>query len=533
MSALPCRISVFRQLARAFSSGSRRRPARRGGSIGLGVMVEKLSIAAIDLGASSGRVALAGWDGARLDVREVRRFDTPRRTDPATGYQCWDVDEMEQQIRGGLAAAAALAPLGSIGVDGWGVDYALLDADGERVGPAVCYRDDRTRGVMERVLLRLPREEVYRRSGIQFLPFNTLYQLAATAELQPAWLERARHLLLLPDYFHARLGGAKVSEYTNATTTQLYGVTTDDWDSALLALCGLSRASCADVVAPGTRLGEATLPGARATITAPATHDTASAVAALPLRAGDAFLISGTWSLMGVERERPVLSEAALRYNVTNEGGAERRYRVLKNIAGLWLTQRLSHELGVSEPELCAAAARAPAWQATIDADDARFLNPPSMAAAIQGFCRETGQAVPADAGALARCALESLALSYRRVMHVLERLCARRLERIVVGGGGSNNALLNQLTADACEVPLLLGPSECSLLGNACVQLMGLGAFASLADARTALLRSFDSCAIEPRGTVPDEAVERFERLSRHPSSSQPSNAAEAARAG
>jgi rhamnulokinase len=270
-------------------------------------------------------------------------------------------------------------------------------------------------------------------------------------------------------------------------------------------------------VAPGTILGETSIEGGRPIkVTAPGTHDTASAVAALPLGPGELFLISGTWSLMGVERERPLLDEAARRLNVTNEGGVERRYRVLKNIAGLWLTQRIAEELGKSEVELCAAAARAPAWRHSIAPDDLRFLNPPSMVVAIRSFCAETGQEPPEDEGALVRCALESLALSHRRVKDELELLLGRPLTRIRVGGGGGQNGLLNQLTADACGVPLDVGPAESSLLGNGCVQLLGLGAFASLDEARTAVRRSFSTTRVEPCSAVPDDVHDRFARLGR-----------------
>jgi rhamnulokinase len=478
-------------------------------------MTERRSCAAIDLGASSGRVAVVDWDGERIRLREARRFETIRQRDPETGYQCWDLDGMEREIRQGLAAAAVLAPLESVGVDGWGVDHVLLDARERRVGPAVSYRDDRTRGVMMRVHSCMPREEIYRRTGIQFQPFNTLYQLAATADRHPAWLDRARHLLLLPDYFHLRLGGGIGNEYTNATTTQLFGA--DDWDDDLLALAGVSRQLLTRPVAPGSVVGEARFDGARpARVIAPGTHDTASAVAAIPLLSGEAFIISGTWSLMGVESERPRLDEVALRCNVTNEGGVERRYRVLKNIAGLWLTQNIARELRKPEAELCAAAALAPAWRTVIDPDDARFSNPPSMIAAMLSFCVDTGQELPADEGALVRCALESLALSYRRVKDELERLLERPLTRIRIGGGGGQNALLNQLTADACEVPVQVGPAESSLLGNGCVQLIGLGAIASLEEARAILSRSFDSSEIEPERSVPEAVRLRFAGLAR-----------------
>jgi rhamnulokinase len=478
----------------------------------------KRSCAAIDLGASSGRVAVVECDGERLSLREARRFDTPQRRDPETGYQAWDLDGIEREIRAGLTAATGLAPLESVGVDGWGVDYVLLDADRRRIGPAIAYRDDRTRGVMQQVFARMSAEEVYRRTGIQFQPFNTLYQLAAAARQQPAWLARARHLLMLPDFFHFRLGGTIATEYTNATTTQLYGIATDAWDEDLLALAGISRELLSAPVKPGTCLGETSgLTGKTLKVIAPGTHDTASAVAAIPLSSEqEAFISSGTWSLMGVESQRPVVNERARRLNFTNEGGVERRYRILKNIAGLWLTQCIGRELGKSDVSLLAAAADAAPWCSSIDPDDARFLNPPSMIEAIRSFCAETGQPEPADAGALVRCALESLALSYRRVKDELESLLGLRLTRIHIGGGGGQNGLLNQLAADACEVPVLVGPAESSLLGNGCVQLIALGALSSLEEARAFVRRSCTAPELQPRSPIPQHVRHRFQTFTR-----------------
>ncbi len=476
------------------------------------------SCAAIDLGASSGRVAVVQCDGERLSLREARRFDTPQRRDPETGYQAWDLDGIEREIRAGLATAAAMAQLESVGVDGWGVDYVLLDAEQQRIGPAVSYRDDRTRGMMEQVFARVPADVVYRRTGIQFQPFNTLYQLAAAARQHPSWLARARHLLMLPDYFHFRLGGTIASEYTNATTTQLYGIATDDWDEELLALAGISRALLTRPVSPGTCLGETSgLAGSRLKVTAPGTHDTASAVAAIPLSSDrEAFISSGTWSLMGVESQRPIVSESARRLNFSNEGGVERRYRILKNIAGLWLTQCIGRELGKSDLSLLDAAAAAAPWCASIDPEDARFLNPPSMIEAIKSFCAETGQPEPADAGALVRCALESLALSYRRVKDELESLLGLRLTRIHIGGGGGQNGMLNQLAADACEVPVVVGPRESSLLGNGCVQLIALGAVSSLDEARALVRRSCSAPELQPRSPIPERVRQRFQIFTR-----------------
>jgi rhamnulokinase len=476
------------------------------------------SCVAVDLGARSGRVVVVDCDGERLSLRMARRFETPRRRDGETGYQCWDLDGIESEVLAGVKAAAAMAPVASVGVDGWGVDHVLVVAAGRPVAPAVSYRDDRTRSVVDEVLARMPVREIYRRTGIQFQPFNTLYQLAATARHRPDWLARARHCLMLPDYLHVRLGGSLANEYTNATTTQLCRLD-GEWDGELLAAAGVPPELFAPPVPPGTALGEtAPLEGRRLAVIAPATHDTASAVAAIPMSAGDAFLSSGTWSLMGVESERPVAGEEARRLNVTNEGGVERRYRVLKNIAGLWLLQRLGAELDRSEADLVAAAGVAAPWRSLIDPSDPRFLDPPSMSAAIRGFCAETGQPAPDDPGALARAALDSLALSYRRTKRELERLLGRSIARVHIGGGGGQNLLLDQLAADACEVEVLVGPTEVSVLGNACVQLMRLGLLATLDEARALVRRSFAAHTFAPRARVPDTAWSRFQGLADRP---------------
>jgi rhamnulokinase len=480
--------------------------------------MDNVSCVAIDLGASSGRVAVVDCADDRLAVHLVRRFETPRCRDAATGYHCWDLEGIEREVRAGLAAAEASAPA-SVGVDSWAVDYVLLDGDGHAVAPAVQYRDDRTRDVMDQVFAAIPAAEVYRRTGIQFQPFNTIYQLAATARQQPSWLARSRRLLMLPDYLHYKLAGAISNEYTNATTTQLYGLATDDWDDELLAAAGISRELLTHPVAPGTVLGDTTS-GRRIKVVAPATHDTASAVAAIPLAGADeAFLISGTWSLMGIESARPFHDAAARHLNFTNEGGVGRRYRVLKNIAGLWLTQRIAQESGASDADLIGGAEAAAPWRSLIDPEDPRFLSPPSMIAAIRGFCAETGQPAPADVGQLARCAYDSLALSYRRVKGELEGLLGHPLARIHVGGGGAQNRLLAQLAADACGAPLILGQPESSVVGNACVQLIGLGVFGSLAEARACIRRSFPGETIVPRGEVPDAVWHRFSVLGRRAS--------------
>ena len=325
---------------------------------------------------------------------------------------------------------------------------------------------------------------------------------------------------MLPDYLHFRLCGAIANEYTNATTTQLCGLTTRDWDDELLAAAGIGREIVTRLVEPGTVLGETTALGGRPVrVTVPGTHDTASAVAGIPLADPDeAFLSSGSWSLMGVESERPLADATARRLNFSNEGGVEHRYRVLKNIAGLWLVQCLGQELAIGDAAVLVAAAEAATpWRCLIDPDDARFLGPPSMIAAIRGFCAETGQPEPADAGALVRCALDSIALCYRRVKAELEILRGRPVVRIQLGGGGGQNRLLDQLAADACEVPVVVGPAEISVLGNASVQLIALGVVGSLREARAMIRRSFASLEVTPRQRVPEAVWARFQSLPSH----------------
>jgi rhamnulokinase len=478
------------------------------------VSTDRASCAAIDLGASNGRVVVAETDGQHLSLREAARFETPLLQGEGE-YQCWDIDAIEARVREGLRAARALGPLASVGVDTWGVDFVLLDERSARAAPVVSYRDNRTRAVMDQVMARMPGAEIYRRTGIQFQPFNTLFQLAATAAREPAWLARARRLLLLPDYLHFRLCGALSNEYTNSTTTQLFGIHDHDWDDELLALAGISRTLLSRVVEPGTQLGQLDtgLAGA-ARVIAPPTHDTASSVAAIPLEGQDtAFISSGTWSLMGIESPEPLAGPEALRLNVTNEGGAERRYGVLKNIIGLWLVQRIRQELGGEDhAALVEAAEAAVPWRSLVDPEDPRFFNPSSMIEAIQGFCSETGQPVPSDPGQLARCAFDSLALCYRRAAGDLGALRGRPLARIHIVGGGCRNRLLDQLCADACALPVRAGPAETAALGNACVQLISLGVLPSLDAARALIRRSFEVEEFTPRDPVPGDALRRFE---------------------
>jgi rhamnulokinase len=468
---------------------------------------------AADLGASSGRVMAAQVVEGRLRLHEVRRFPTSFARDAESGYLCWGIDAIEDQVRRGIAQAAALAPLRSVGVDSWGVDYLLLDAEQRRVGPAVCYRDERTQGMMERVAARMPAAEIYRRTGIQFMTFNTLYQLAAMAAQEPEWLDRARHLLMIPDYLHFRLCGVLSNEYTDATTTQMLNLQ-GEWDGELFAAAGLPQVLMQPPAPAGTVLGDLQVAGATAKVVAPATHDTASAVAGTPFGGeGEIFISSGTWSLMGMESLVPLASEQARQWNFANEGGFGRRYRVLKNIMGLWLLQRLSQEFAVPiDDALMDAAAESAPWRSIVNPDDQRFLNPPSMKEAICAYCLETGQPVPETLAQFARCALESLALRYRMVKEELESLSGRSLVRIRIVGGGSRNRLLNQICANACQLPVSAGPVEASALGNVSAQMIALGEIASLEAARALIRQSFDLDEYRPQQQIPERVWRQFQ---------------------
>ena len=480
-----------------------------------GIRAKEPKCLAVDLGAGSGRVVVGEvtQEGWRLD--EVGRFSTPTCTDANSGYQCWDIEAIVSEIERNIAQAQVSNPITSIGADSWGVDYVLLDEGLHRVGVPVCYRDKRTTGVMEDVCARLSKREIYGRTGIQFLTFNTLYQLTACAVQRPEWLQTAAHFLMIPDYLHFRLSGVLSNEYTNATTTQMCGLD-GEWDKFLTRSAGLKDSLMKRPFAAGTVLGDGTGAARGMKVVAPATHDTGSAIAGTPLAGPDeAYISSGTWSLMGIESMIPIANEDAMRMNFTNEGGVERRFRVLKNIMGMWPIQRLCEEQNVRDfgPVVERAGEEQP-WRAIINVNDPEFLNPPSMTGSIREHCRRSGQAVPETMAQLARCVFDSLALSYRMVKDQLEVLRGGKLTRIRIVGGGSRNALLNQLCADACELPVTAGPVEASVLGNLSVQMMALGAIENLSAARALIGRSFEMQEYEPQRRIPTDVIARFEEL-------------------
>ncbi|WP_341678840.1 rhamnulokinase [Niveibacterium sp. SC-1] len=481
-----------------------------------------VEVVAVDLGASSGRVVLARYleETGGLVLQEVHRFENGFVQ--RAGQDCWDLERLSGEIVFGLekTLAGGARPV-SVGIDTWGVDFVLLDAEDRPLGEAVAYRDHRTDGVMERVFARVPRDEIYRRTGIQFLQFNSLYQLVALQAASPERLAQARTLMFVPDYLHYRLCGVKSCEYTNASTSQLLNLEAGGWDRELMARLALPDASLQPLCAPGTRLGEwGSREGHRLAVIAPATHDTASAVIGTPLEDEHSLYISsGTWSLMGIESRTPFNDAQALAANFTNEGGTDGRFRVLKNIMGLWLIQRLRDAFPhLSHAELVTQAEAAPSGS-LVDPNDARFLNPPSMADAIRAFCAETGQATPQSAGEFARCVFESLACLYRQTLDELRAITRHAItgndfRRIHIVGGGSQNAFLNQLCADFCGLPVSTGPVEASALGNVGCQLRALGHLADLPAIRALVRENFAGQDLHPRADATQATLQQWRRF-------------------
>ncbi len=481
---------------------------------------------AFDLGAESGRGILGLFDGSRLALDVVHRFPNgPVRTLDALH---WDVLRLYSEMLNAMRLCAAkVGGVDAVGIDTWGVDFGLLGRDGTLLGNPRHYRDPHTEGVMEQCFARVPKAEIFRRTGIQFMRFNTMFQLAAMKRDGSPLLEVAKHLLLIPDLFHYFLTGVKVNELTDASTSQMLDPATRGWAFDLVDDLGLPSGVLGTIVQPGTVLGPLRAAVASDTglspspVVATATHDTAAAVAAVPARGeGWAYISSGTWSLVGVELPSPRVTDAALAANFTNEIGFGSTVRFLKNVMGLWLVQecrRTWERAGQahSYEDLMRRAAEAPAFGSVVDPDDGSFILPASMPQALADYCRKTGQPAPEGVGPTVRCALESLALRYRWVLEKLEELTGQRLGVIHVVGGGSQNELLCQLTADCCGREVLAGPVEATAIGNVLVQAVGLGALGSLADAREVVRRSFDVRRYEPRADERwQNLYERFTRL-------------------
>ena len=465
-------------------------------------------ILAFDLGAESGRAVLGRLENGRLRLRETHRFpNTPVRL---FGHIHWNVfalfDEMKKAMR-----ACATERLASIGVDTWGVDFGLLARDGSLLGLPYCYRDVRNEGAMEDYLKLVPRQALYEATGIQFMPFNTIFQLYAMVRDRSPVLDAASHLLFMPDLFNYLLTGKKASEFTIATTSQIFDPRKRSWSPGLFQAMGFSRKILQEVLEPGTILGPLRSEVAseiglgEVPVVATASHDTAAAVAAVPASGENwAYISSGTWSLVGIEVPSPIITQEALDRNFTNEGGVAMTIRFLKNVTGLWLVQQCRKAWegarAATYEDLARLAGEAPPFQALIDPDDPGFLNPPDMPEAIRLYCRRTGQAVPQSEGSLIRSILESLALKYGLVIGQIEDVVGRPVERIHVIGGGSQNRLLCQFTADATGRPVSAGPAEATAVGNLLVQAMALGIVGSYQELRRIVRESFQPDEYEPR---------------------------------
>lgn len=480
------------------------------------------SYLAIDLGAESGRAVLGHLRSGILTTEEVHRFaNKPLECGDSLH---WDVARLWSEVQKALAHLEA-AELEGIGVDAWGVDYALLGERGQLLQNPYHYRDRRTAGVMEEVLRKVSREEIYRATGIQFMSINTLYQLYAAQRQDRKLIGAAKQLITIPDLFHYWLSGKAVCEFTNATTTQMVDPVSRTWATSLIQQLDLPIGILPPLVEPGTILGtllrdlagHSSLAGTA--IIAPACHDTGSAVAAVSAREGTAFLSSGTWSLLGTELDAPVITSDAMRLNFTNEGGVNGTTRLLKNVMGLWMLQCCRQSWtaqghGYDYGELIDLATRVPSFCHLVDPDDESFLRPANMLAAIDRFCIRTQQPVPRDPGAYVRAILDSLAFKYRLVLRNLERVSGKRFEQIRIIGGGSKNRLLNQLTADATGKRVLGGPVEATALGNIAVQILATGAASSLQEVREIVDRSFPTELFEPVAADQwEQHAERFEQ--------------------
>lgn len=453
---------------------------------------------AIDIGASSGRHILAHLEDGRMVLEEVHRF--PNGMVDKDGELVWDVDELFAQIKLGMKKCAGLGKIPvSVGVDTWGVDIVLLDKDGERIGNAVAYRDGRTRGMDEEVYRLIPEDELYARTGIQKAIFNTIYQLMALKKKKPEHLEKAEIMLMMPDYFHYMLSGVAVTEYTEATTGQLISPETKDWDMELIEKLGYPKRIFQKIVIPGTAIGELTEAvrdevGFNCKVVVPATHDTGSAVIAVPTDSDDAMYISsGTWSLMGTELLKANCSPESKANNLTNEGGYDYRFRYLKNIMGLWMIQSVKKEIGgeLGFGEICEMASKC-SIPSIVDCNDDRFLAPANMTEEVRSACRESGQQVPEGIAEIASVIYNSLAQCYAKTVKEIESITGQKYDRIHIVGGGSNAEYLNKLTARATGIPVYAGPTEATAIGNVAAQMMTAGELAGLKAARKCVFDSF-----------------------------------------
>ena len=454
---------------------------------------------AVDIGASSGRLILGHLENGKMELEEVHRFENGMVK--KDGELCWEFDRLFQEIKNGLKKCKEIGKIPvSMGVDTWGVDFVLMDKDDNVLGNTVGYRDHRIEGMDEEVYKTISLEDLYARTGIQKAIFNTVYQLMAVKTKHPEYLEQAETMLHVPDYFHYLLTGKKTCEYTEATTGQLVNAETKDWDYELIDKLGYPRKMFQKLIMPGTSVGHFTEEvkaevGFDVEVVAPATHDTGSAVLAVPANDDDfIYISSGTWSLMGIEREKADCSKKSCEMNFTNEGGYAGRFRYLKNIMGLWMIQSVRHEYDdkYGFAEICQMAEEAKDFPSRVDANDECFLSPESMIEEVKDYCRRTGQKVPETLGEIATVIYTSLAECYAKTAKELEEMTERIFSRIHVVGGGSNAGYLNELTARATGKEVHAGPGEATAIGNITAQMLKAEEFKSIEEARTTIHESF-----------------------------------------
>jgi rhamnulokinase len=476
---------------------------------------------AVDLGAGSGRVFLSDVSSEKFALDEIRRFQYPPQV--SDGHLRWDFPKIFDEIKVGLREASERArelgkKIESIGVDSWGVDYGLIDADGKLVENPICYRDERTQGAMEKVFAHVSRDEIFASTGIQFMPFNTLFQLYVHAQ---EGIDTSLRLLLIPDLINFFLTGKAVTEFTNATTTQMVNAETGTWDKEMLERLNIPSKLLAEIVSSGAYIGkikdeladELNLDDVR--VVAPATHDTGSAVVGAPLETGFAYISSGTWSLVGIEKDKPLINADVARHNFTNEGGAFGTFRFLKNVMGLWILESCRKEwkergLDVDYENLLNQIAAIDDYPAFIFPDDARLFNPPSMLETIAQQLKESGQTVSDNPAIVTKIILDSLAFRYASVLKTIESLTQQKINGVQIVGGGSRNDYLNQMTANATGLNVIAGPIEATVTGNVIVQAIAAGRFESLQEARRYVAQNIELKKFTPRTSYKLEEAAR-----------------------
>ncbi|UOQ47689.1 rhamnulokinase [Gracilibacillus caseinilyticus] len=453
---------------------------------------------AVDIGASSGRVIAGYLENNQLLLEEIHRFDN--NMIKKDGHLCWDIDRLFSEIKTGLRKSVEMKyQPQTVGIDTWAVDFVLLDEQKNRITDAVAYRDHRTDGSMEKVFQRIDQQEIYQQTGIQFQPFNTIYQLHALKQESPEIFDKAAYFLMVPDYLHYLLTGKITNEYTNATTTQLLNAGTQQWEKAFLEKIGIPDKLFSEPTMPMQSIGSLTDElqkelGFNLDVVLPGTHDTASAVVSVPAQ-DTIYISSGTWSLMGVEHDSPISSPQAFQYNFTNEGGASENIRFLKNIMGLWMIQEVRREYNeqYSFAEFVELVEQEANFTSKVDVNDQRFLSPESMKQVIQEYCQETNQQLPETPGQFAKCIYDSLVECYDETAKEIEELTGKTYNSIHIIGGGSKNNYMNKKLAEVSGKSIFTGPSEATAIGNLIAQMLATGQLPTIEASKEIINNSFD----------------------------------------